>query len=131
MPTAEKAVKERLYTNACGKERKNRPQSLWQRKKGQTTNAGGKRKMAALIRQANCRHQMKETKQLKPPENPKRLPTFKHKVGKNNNNKKKTKSQESNRPLSATKEWTTTVIRAQSKNNCANDKQTESQTNHN
>ena len=26
MPTAEKAMKERLYTNACGKERKNRPQ---------------------------------------------------------------------------------------------------------
>ena len=33
-----------------------------------------------------------------------------------------TKSQQSNRLLSATKEWTTTVIRAQSKNNCANDK---------
>ena len=42
-----------------------------------------------------------------------------------------TKSQESNRVLSASKEWTTTVIRAQSKNNCANDKQMESQTNHN
>ena len=26
MPTAEKAMKERLYTNACDKERKNRPQ---------------------------------------------------------------------------------------------------------
>ena len=44
---------------------------------------------------------------------------------------KNTKSQQSNRLLSATKEWTTTVIRAQSKNNCANDKQMESQTNHN
>ena len=42
-----------------------------------------------------------------------------------------TKSQQSNRLLSATKEWTTTVIRAQSKINCANDKQMESQTNHN
>ena len=48
--------------------------------KDQTTNAGGKRKMAALIRQANSWHQMKETKQLKPPQNPKRLPTCKHKV---------------------------------------------------
>ena len=94
---------------------------------------------------------MKEIKQLKPPQNPKRLPTCKHKVGKNNNpetnkqtnkNKQKqtqtqnktkqkpTKSQESNRLLSATKEWMATVIRAQSKNNCANDKQMESQTNH-
>ena len=60
---------------------------LWQRKKDQTTNAGGKQKMAALLRQANSWHQMKETKQLKPPQNPKRLPTCKHKVGKNNNKK--------------------------------------------
>ena len=39
----------------------------------------------------------------------------------------------SNPLLSATNEWTTTVkaMRAQSKNNCANDKQMESQTNHN
>ena len=36
---------------------------LWQRKKNQTTNAGGKWKMAALIRQANRWRQMKETKQ--------------------------------------------------------------------
>ena len=95
------------------------------RKKDQTTNAGGKRKMAALIRQANSWHQMKETKQLKPPQKPKRLPTCKHKVEKNTH-KNTTKSQQSNRLLSATKEWTTTVIRAQSKNNCANDKQMES-----
>ena len=54
---------------------------LWQRKKDQTTNAGGKWKMAAQINQANSWHQMKETKQLKPPQNPKRLPTSKHKVG--------------------------------------------------
>ena len=100
-------------------------------KKDQTTNAGDKRKMSALIRQANSWHQMKETKQLKPPQNPKWLPTCKHKVGKKTKNKKQTKSQESNRLLSATKEWTTTVIRAQSKNNCANNKQIESQTNHN
>ena len=70
---------------------------------------------------------MKETEQLKLPQNPKRLSTCKHKVEK----KHTTKSQQSNRLLSATKEWTTTVIRAQSKNNCANDKQMESQTNHN
>ena len=73
---------------------------------------------------------MKETKQLKPPQNPKRLPTCKHKVEKHTH-KTPTKSQQSNRLLSATKEWTTTVIRAQSKNNCANDKQMESQTFHN
>ena len=40
MPTAEKAMKER---DKC----------LWQRKKEQTTNACGKQKMAALIRQAS------------------------------------------------------------------------------
>ena len=103
------------------------------RKKDQTVNAGGKRKMAALIRQANSWHQMKETKQLKPPQNPKRLPPCKHKVEREKTHPQKhtTKSQQSNRLLSATKEWTTTVIGAQSKNNCANDKQMESQTNHN
>ena len=66
---------------------------------------------------------MKETKQLKPPQNPKRLPTCKHKVEKRQ--EKKAHHQ------ITTKEWTTTVIRAQNKNNCANDKQMESQTNHN
>ena len=75
------------------------------------------------------RHQMKETQQLKPPQKPKRLPTCKHKVGKKHTKNTTTKSQQSNRLLSAIKEWTTTVIRAQSKNNCANDKQMESQTN--
>ena len=46
--------RKRLYTNVCGKERKNRPQMpVAKRKKDQTTNAGGKRKMAALIGQAN------------------------------------------------------------------------------
>ena len=78
---------------------------LWQRKKDQTTNAGGKRKMTALISQANSWHQMKETKQLKPPPNLKRLPTCKHKVEKQNKTQKHaTKSQRSNRLLSATKE---------------------------
>ena len=100
---------------------------LWQRREDQTTNAGGKRKMAALIRQANGWHKMRETKQLKPPQNPK--PTCKHKVKKSF----KKKSQQSNRLLSVTKEWTRTVIRAQTKKKktCANDKQMESQTNHN
>ena len=80
---------------------------------------------------------MKETRQMKPPQNPKQLPTCKHKVEKNQKNtqnkqtKNPTKSQQSNRLLSAAKEWTTTVIRAQSKNNCANDEQMESQTFHN
>ena len=36
--------------------------------------------MAALISQANSWHQMKETEQLKPPQNPKRLPTYKQMV---------------------------------------------------
>ena len=65
---------------------------LWQRKKDQTTNAGGKRKMAALISQANSWHQMKETKQLKPPQNPKRLPTCKHKVGGKNKKQNRNKT---------------------------------------
>ena len=54
MPTAEQAVKKRDCTQmpVAKKERTNR-KCLWQRKKDQTTNAGGKRKMAALIRQAN------------------------------------------------------------------------------
>ena len=81
---------------------------------------------------------MKETKQnkTKPPQNSKRLPTCKHKVEKEKNQKERnkqnpTKSQQSNRLLSAAKEWTTTVIRAQSKNSCANDKQMERQIFHN
>ena len=107
--------KKEQITNACGKE--------------QTTNAGGKRKMASLSKQLTPNE---ETKQLKPPQNgPKRLPTFKHKVEKTPKTNKTTKSQQSNRLLSATKEWTTTVIRAQSKNNCANVEQKESQTFHN
>ena len=132
MPTVEKAMKERDCTQmpVAMKERTDH-KCLWQRKKDQTTNAGGKRKMAALIRQANSLQQMKETKQLKPPQNPKWLPTCKHKVENKTHTKNTTKSQQSNTLLSATREWTTTVIRAQSKNNCANDKQMESQTNHN
>ena len=38
----------------------NNNKCLWQRKKDETTNVGGKRKMAALIRQANRWHQIKE-----------------------------------------------------------------------
>ena len=73
--------KKRPYTNAYGKERKNRSQ-MSVAKKDETTNAGGKRKMAALLSQANSWHQMKEIKQLKPPQNPQKLPTCKHKVEK-------------------------------------------------
>ena len=62
----------------------------WQRKKHQTTAAGGKRKMASLISQANSWHQVKDTKQLKPPQNPKRLPTCKHKVEKTPKTNQKT-----------------------------------------
>ena len=75
--------------------------------------------MAALIRQANSWHQMKETKQLKLPQNPNgclpasvRWKTHTHTH--THTKKNPTKSQQSNRLLSATKEWTTTVIRAQS-----------------
>ena len=115
--------KKEQTTNAYGKERK----------KDQTTNVDGKPKMAALIRQANSRHQMNQTKPLTPPQKRTRWPTCKHKVEK----KLPRKSQQSNRLLSTTNEWTNTfttfvaAIRAQSKNNCANDKQMESQTNHN
>ena len=54
MPTAEKAVKEtdRTQMPVAKKERTDH-KYLWQRKKDQTTNAGGKRKLAALISQAN------------------------------------------------------------------------------
>ena len=57
-------VRKKMYTNACDKKerkrkkkkekrrRKNRPQ-MPTAKKDQTTNVDGKRKMAALIRQAN------------------------------------------------------------------------------
>ena len=67
-------------------------------KKDQTTNAGGKRKIAALIRQTNSCHQMKETKQLKHLKNlngnlPKVEKTTTH----------TTKSQQSNRLLLCTK----------------------------
>ena len=34
--------RKRLYTNACGKEKKNRPQMPVAKKKDQNTNAGGK-----------------------------------------------------------------------------------------
>ena len=44
--------RKRLYTNAYGKERKNRPQ-MPVTKKDQTTNAGGKQKMPALSNQAS------------------------------------------------------------------------------
>ena len=54
MPMAKKAMKERDCTQMpmAKKERTNH-KCLWQKKKDQTTNAGGKRKMDALIRQAN------------------------------------------------------------------------------
>ena len=82
MPTAEKAVKERECTRMpVAKKERTGHKCPWQRKKDPTKNDGGKRKIAALIRQANSWHQMKETKQLKPPQRPKRWPTRKHMVG--------------------------------------------------
>ena len=65
--------RKRLYTNACDKERKNRPQipvtkkertyhkCLWQRKKDQTTNAGD-----TETKQNSCLNQA--SKQLTPNE---------------------------------------------------------------
>ncbi len=54
MPMAEKAMKEKDCTQmpVVKKERTDH-KCLWQRKKHQTTNAGGKSKMATLISQAN------------------------------------------------------------------------------
>ena len=50
MPTAEKAMKERDRTQMpVAKKETIDDKCLWQRKKDQTTNAGGKRKMASLI----------------------------------------------------------------------------------
>ena len=54
-------VRKKLYTNVCDNNNNNKRERekrtdhkcLWQRKKEQTTNVGGKRKMAALIRQAS------------------------------------------------------------------------------
>ena len=54
MPTVEKAMKERDRTQMpVAKKERTDYKCLWQRKKEQTTNAGGKRKMASLISQAN------------------------------------------------------------------------------
>ena len=54
MPTAEKTMKERDRTQMpAAKKERTVHKCQWQRKKQQTTNAGGKRKMASLIRQAN------------------------------------------------------------------------------
>ena len=54
MLTAEKAVKEGDCTQMpVAKKERTDYKCLWQRKKDQTTNAGGKQKMAALIKQAN------------------------------------------------------------------------------
>ena len=54
MPTAEKVMKERDHTQMpVAKKERTDHKCLWQRKKEQTTNAGGKQKMASLISQAN------------------------------------------------------------------------------
>ena len=54
-----------------------------------------------------------------------------YQVKKKKKKKKNKTNHKSYRLLSATNEWTTTVkaVRSQNKNNCANDKQMESQTN--
>ena len=130
MPTAEKAVKERDYTNAHGNERKNRSQMLVAKKERPNHKCWWQTKNG-------CPNQ--SSKQLTPNERNKTAETTSNppngclpaSIRWKKQTNKTTKSQQSNRLLSATKEWTTTVIRAQSKNNCANDKQMESQTNHN
>ena len=117
-------------------ERKTVHKCLWQRKKEQTTNACGKERA-----NHKCWWQTKNgfpnqsskqltpnerTQQLKSPQNPKRLPTCKHKVEKTPPNHNSLidycLQQRSGRLVIR--------LRAQSKNNCANDKQMESQTNH-
>ena len=51
LPTAEKNAKEGDCTQiSVAKKERTDHKYLWQRKKDKTTNAGGKRKMAALIR---------------------------------------------------------------------------------
>ena len=134
MPTAKKDHKrKRPYTNACGKERKNRPQMPVAKKERANHKCWWQTKNGLPNSQANSWHQMKENSwnHLKTPNGclPASIRWKKHQ--KMNKQTKTTKSQQSNRLLSATKECTTTVRRAQSKNNCANDKQMESQTFHN
>ena len=54
MPTAEKAMKEGDHTQMpVAKKERTDHKCLWQSREDQTTNAGDKRKTAALIRQAN------------------------------------------------------------------------------
>ena len=99
MPTAEKSVKEKDYTNAYGKERKNRLQMpvakkerpnhkcWWQTKNGCPNQAG--KQLTPNER----------TKTAETTWNPKRLPICKHKV-EITHTKNSTKSQQSNRLLS-------------------------------
>ena len=122
--------RKRPYTNACGKERKNRPQMPVAKK--EKPNHKCWRQMKNGCPNQSCK-QLTSNKRNKTAETiskPQTVPTCKRKVEKNDNTHKKTPPNH-NRLLSATKEWMTTVIRAQSKNNCANNKQMESQTNHN
>ena len=118
------------YANACGKERKYRPQMPVAKKERPNHKCWWQTKNGCPNQSNKQLTPIERNKQLKPPQNPKRLLTCKHKVEKHTHTNI-TKSQRSNRLLSATKEWMTTVKRAQSKNNCANDKQMESQINHN
>ena len=54
MPTAEKAFEERNCAQMpVAMNEKTDHKRLWQRKKDQTTNASGQRKLAALTRKAN------------------------------------------------------------------------------
>ena len=125
MPTAEKAMKEIHNEMPVAKKERTDHKCLWQRKKERPNHkCWWQTKNGCLNQSSKQRTPNERNKQLKPPQNPKRLLTCKHKVEKNTHKKHTTKSQQSNRLLSATKEWTNTVIREQSKNN---DKQMESQ----
>ena len=54
MPTAKNAMKKRDHTQMpVAKKERTDYKCSWQRKKDQTTNAGGKQKMAAIIRQTH------------------------------------------------------------------------------
>ena len=111
MPTAEKAMKERdrTQTPVAKKERANH-KCWWQTKNGFLASQSSKQLTP------NERNKTAETTS-KPPNGclPASIWWKKHQKQKKTKKNKPTKPQQSNRLLSATKEWMTTVIRAQNK----------------
>ena len=123
MPMAEMAMKERdrTQTPVAKKERANH-KCWWQTKNDFPANQSSKQLTP------NQRNKTAETTSKTPNGClPASIRWKKHQK----QTKNPTKSQQSNRLMSATKEWMTTVIRVQNKNNCANGKQMGSLTFHN